>query len=50
MEITTIGSIFVGMAHILGIAIIGYLILVVIGIIITTVISYVKSTKEILKR
>lgn len=50
MEITTIGSIFVGMAHILGIAIIGYLILVVIGIIITTVISYVKNTKEILKR
>lgn len=50
MEITTIGSIFVGMAHILGIAIISYLILLVIGIIITTVISFVKSTQERLKR
>ena len=50
MEITTIGSVFIGMAHILGIAIIGYLILVVIGVIITTVISFVKSTQERLKR
>lgn len=50
MEITTIGSVFIGMAHILGIVILGYLTLVVIGVIITTVISFTKDTKERLKR
>lgn len=43
MEIT---AVFNAMAHILGIVILGYLTLLVTGVCITTVLAFIKNTKE----
>lgn len=50
MELTTIGTVFIGMAHILGIVILGYLTLLMVGVCITTVLAFIKNTKEKLEK